>query len=113
MAIQIQGNAGTVADVQATNRAINVCAFPQDPSTLGYYALMVDNGTTVMTAGLAANAPIFAARWGNANLCMLRSVKFGMVTTAAFVTGRIAIDLFIARGFTASDTLGTVIVLTG
>lgn len=114
MAIQIQGNGGTTADVQAANRAVNVCVFPQDPLTLGYYAMCMNNGTTVMTAGLAANAPIWSFRWGNSNLCLVRSVAISVGEgAAAFATGRCNFDLFVARSFTVSDSVGTAATLTG
>ena len=114
MAIQVQGNAGVVAEVESATRAMRVVTMPQDPISLGYYALAMDNGTTAMTAGLAAAAPIFAFRWGNANLCLLRSLRFQMWGTAtAFTAGRFAFDAFFARSYTASDSLGTAATLTG
>jgi hypothetical protein len=113
VALQIAGNGGTVQEVEAATRAARVVSYPQDPLTLGYYAIGIDNGTTVMTAGLAANSPIVAFRWGNANLCLIRSIKFGLDSTTAFAAGRLDIAAFIARSFTVSDTGGTTATLTG
>jgi len=114
MAIQLQGNGGTVAEVEAAYRSLHVTSYPQDPLTLGYYALSFHNGTSAMAAGLAAAAPIVAFRWGNANLCLLRSVKMAMGGSAtAFTAGRGAVDLFFARSFTVSDTGGTTATITG
>ena len=114
MGIAVIGNGGTVADVQAANRAVNVCVFPQDPLTLGYYSMSMNNGTTVMTAGLAANSPIWSFRWGNANLAIVKGVYLSVSEgLAAFTTGRGNFDLFVARSFSASDTLGTAATLTG
>src|SRR2546428_1500476 len=113
MAIQLQGNGGTVAEVEAAYRSMHVTIYPQDPLTLGYYALSVQNGTTAMAAGLAAAAPIVAYRWGNANLALIRSLKMSMVGSAtAFTAGRGAMDLFFARSFTFSDTGGTTATIT-
>lgn len=76
--------------------------------------MAVDNGTTQMSAGLASNSPIFSFRWGNSNVCLLRSVKMNAwAAGTAFSAGRGSFDLFIARSFTASDTTGTAITLTG
>jgi hypothetical protein len=113
MAIQLQGNAGVVGEVESATRAMRVTTYPLDPLTLGYYAMAPDNGTTVMTAGLAANSPIFSFRWGNANLCLLRSIRLSFTTVTAFASGRMDFAAFFARGFTASDTAGTAITLTG
>lgn len=114
MAIQVQGNGGTVQEVEASTRAARVVTMPQDPLTLGYYALAMDSGTTQMTAGLAANSPIYSFRWGNSNLCLLRSIRFHLWTAAtAFAAGRLSVDAFFARSFTASDSVGTAATLTG
>lgn len=114
MALQIQGNGGTVQEVEASTRAARVVVYPSDPLTLGAYSMCMTNGTTVMTAGLAANAPIWAFRWGNANLAIIRSVVMSMSEgLAAFATGRCNFDLFVARSFTVSDSVGTAATLTG
>lgn len=114
MALQIQGNGGTIGEVEAATRAQRVVSFPQDPLTLGYYAIGIDNGTTVMTAGLAASSPIVSFRWGNSNLCLLRSVKVALYTmTTAFAAGRLDVAAFFARSFTASDTGGTTATISG
>lgn len=113
MALQIQGNGGTVQEVESGTRAARVVVWPQDPASLGYYAIGIDNGTTVMTAGLAASSPIVSFRWGNSNLCLLRSIKFGLDSITAFAAGRLDIAAFFARSFTASDTGGTTATITG
>jgi hypothetical protein len=107
------GVTGSLQEVETATLAGRITLRPTDPVSLGAYLLATDNGTTVMTAALAANSPIFAFRWGNANLCVLNSIKFGLTTTTAFAAGRIAIQAFFARSFTASDTGGTALTLTG
>jgi hypothetical protein len=113
MPLQIQGNAGVTAEVESSSRAQRTVSWPQDPSTLGFYMLGLDNGTTAMSAALAANSPIFSFRWGNANLCLLRRIEMSAGPTTAFVAGRFSFDAFFARSFTASDTSGTAATLTG
>lgn len=114
MAIQVQGNGGTTAEVESAFRSVRTTIYPQDTGSLGAYSMAVNNGTTVMAAGLAANSPIFSFRWGSSNVCVVRSVVISMNEgAAAFATGRTNFDLFFARSFTASDTGGVGITLTG
>lgn len=107
------GTTGSLAEVEAASLALRTTLRPTDPVSLGAYLLATDNGTTVMSAALAANSPIFSFRWGNSNVCVLNSIKIGMTTTTAFAAGRIAMQAFFARTFTASDTNGTALTLTG
>jgi len=114
MAIQIQGNGGVVADVDATGyRALKVTLRPTDPTTLGSYGIGLNSG--IMAAGLAANAPIFSFRWGDATrLAVVHRVTFGMhIGGTAFTAGAADFRLVVARSFTASDSAGTAAVLTG
>jgi hypothetical protein len=115
MGIAIIGNGGTVAEVETNTRAVRVIERPLDVGSLGSYLLSQDNGTTVMTAGLAANSPIFSWRWGNANVAIVNAIRLSMCTITAFAAGRIAFQAFKAGGasFTASDTGGTTITITG
>lgn len=107
------GVTGSLVEVDTASLAMRVTQRPQDVGSLGAYAIHIDNGTTVMTAGLAANAPIVAFRWGNANLCVLRSIRMTAITVVAFTTLRMDFAAFIARSFTVSDTGGTTATLTG
>lgn len=109
------GVTGSLAEVETATLAQRVTTRPTDPGTLGAYLLAMDNGTTVMTAGLAASAPIFSFRWGNANVCILNALRFSMCSITAFAAGRIAIQAFRAGNgtFTASDSAGVAATLTG
>lgn len=107
------GVTGSLQEVDTASLAARITARPTDPSTLGSYLLAVDNGTSVMAAGLSANSPVFSFRWGNSNLCVLNSIRVSMSTTVAFAAGRIALQSFFARSFSASDTNGTAVTLTG
>lgn len=115
MGLQIIGNGGTILEVEANTRAMRVTERPIDVGSLGSYLLSADNGTTVMTAGLAANAPIFSWRWGNSNVAIVNAIRMSMCTITAFAAGRIAFQAFKAGGasFSASDTGGTSLTLTG
>lgn len=113
MAIQVQGNGGTVAEVETAFRSNRVTIYPQDPGTLGCYSLAVDNGATAMAAGLAAAAPIFAFRWGSSNVAMIRRVAISAYNiTTAFTAGRGTFDMFVARAWSASDTGGTAVAFS-
>lgn len=105
MAIQIQGNAGTVADVDGTNyRAIRVNQRPLDYGSLGTYSVSGRTGT--MAAGLAANAEVFNFRWTDpTRLCAITSVHAtGAGSIVAFAAGFTNLELLIARSWTALAT---------
>ncbi len=64
--------------------------------------------------GLVAGAAIFSFRNMSANPVLVRRVGLGFVTTTAFTTAQImSFGLVAARSFTASDSGGTAIALTG
>lgn len=113
MAIQNQGFGGTVQEVASVDRAAYVTQRPFQPGALGAYAIAIDNGGTVMAAGLAAAAPIYAFRWTDATrLCVLRSIKFSMGSVVAFVAGRMLFEVVIARSWSVADTGGTTATIT-
>lgn len=107
------GVTGSLAEVETASLALRVTSRPIDVGTLGSYLIATDNGTTVMTAGLAANSPVFSWRWGNSNIAVLNKIVVSMESVTAFAAGRIALQAFFARSFTASDTGGTALTLTG
>lgn len=114
MAIQIQGNGGTVAEVDGTGyRAQRVTVRPLDPGSLGSYGLALNSG--IMAAGLAANAEIFQFRWTHAtNLCVVHKVTFGaIIGGTAFTAGAADFRLSIARSWSADGSGGTAATLTG
>jgi len=113
MAIQLQGNAGVVADVDgATFRALRTVPKPIDHGSLGHYRLAT---TVALVATQAANGTLFSFRWGDATrLCVIQKLRLAVLQTAA-ATATLAerYQAFVARGFTASDSVGTAITLTG
>jgi len=114
MAIQIQGNGGTVAEVDGTTfRALRVTVRPLNYGSLGAYNLGMTTGT--MAAALGANAEIFQFRWAEAtNLAVVYRVKISIGQQLA-ATGALAISLnmAIARGWSAAGSGGLRAVLTG
>jgi hypothetical protein len=114
MAIQIQGNGGTVADVDGTNfRALRTSNRPVDYGALGLYSINLVTG--VMAAGLAANAEIFQARWTDATrFAAIFDVSCdGAGGIVAFAAGATKMEVMIARGWSADGSGGTAATITG
>lgn len=110
----IQGNAGTVAEVDGTaHRALRVASRPVEAT--GHYGLSVVTGT--LAAALAANAVVFSARWSAASLCIITSLKTRFLPltpfTVATLTDHTSFDVVMGTGFTASHTGGTALTMTG
>lgn len=102
---------GTTVDleVDATFKAGRVSMRP--PEALAWLSAAARSGALT---GAAANSAVFSFRNISANPVMVRRVGCGFVTTTAFTTPQeVAYGLMIARAFTASDTAGTAIALTG
>lgn len=113
MAIQIQGNGGTVAEVDGTTfRAQRVTPRPVDHGSLGAYAY--GGFTGVLPAALGANSEIYQFRWAHAtNLAVIRKVRISAsVTTTFFAAGvPIQIDLIKSTAWTVAGTGGTAITM--
>jgi hypothetical protein len=94
------------AEVETT-KALRVTPRDVDFGSLGIYALGQTSG--LMAAGLAANSPIFAARWGDATrFAVIKRVIFSAGNdVTAFTAGTFLFKLFVARGFSVADTGGT------
>ena len=87
--------------------------FAPDPGILGLYTIGVISGSIAAT--LAANSPLFSFRWGNtANLGIPDFISVGVSVNGVITTSvSMPLELIVARSFTASDTGGTTITLTG
>lgn len=112
MAVQIQGNGGTVAEVDGTGyRAQRVTQRPVDAGALGHYRLAT---TVALVAAQAANGTLFSFRWGDATrLCALQFIRLRVIqTAAATATIMPSFEVVQARAFSASDTAGAAITLT-
>ena len=113
MAIQIQGNGGTVAEVDGTTfRAQRITPRPLEYGAFGHYRLAT---TVALVVSQAANGSLLSFRWGDATrLCVINKVKISCLqTAAATATIMPSFQVFVARAFTASDSVGTAITLTG
>ena len=112
MAIQLIGNGGVIAEVDANTRALLTRPQPIDIGALGSYRGAWQTGT--VTAGAAPLSPWFSFRWGTpAASCILRHVRVGLQAVTAFTAGNALIDVVIARAFTVSDSGGTVVTPVG
>lgn len=115
MAIQIQGNGGVVAEVDgSTYRALRSTIRPVDYGALGSYRVAQTVGLVVTQA---ANGTLFSFRWADATrFCVIHYLRLQEIQTSATATAALndlRYQVFIARGFTASDSAGTAITLTG
>lgn len=113
MAIQVQGNGGTVAEVDGTTfRAIRFTARPIEYGSFGHYRFATTVGLVVSQA---ANGTLFSFRWGDATrLCVMNKIKLSLIqTAAATATIMPSFEVYIARGFNASDSAGTALTITG
>lgn len=109
MAIQVQGNGGTVAEVDATFRAARVTLRPEE--SLNWNGI---GGISGALTGVAANGPVFSFRNTGANLILMHRVQVGFVTTTAFTTAQgLSYGLYRALGFSASDSGGTALYTAG
>lgn len=115
MAIQLQGNTGTVAEVSGTTfRSLRTEKRPLDYGALGSYSLSMLSGT--MAAGLAANSEIFQFRWTDASrICVVHEILIDGLggSATAFAAGFAKVDCLVARSFTAAGTGGTAATITG
>ena len=109
MAIQVQGNAGTVAEVDGTTfRALRVTPRPVDYGALGIYSY--GGSTGIIPAALAANSEVFQFRWVDATrFAAIRRVRLSAsVTTTMFAAGvPVEIAMWKATGWTGQGTGGT------
>lgn len=109
MALQIQGNGGTVAEVDgSTFRALRSVSRPVDHGALGAYAY--GGFTGLLPAALAANSEIVQFRWTDATrLAVIRKIRISAaVSTTFFAAGvPLQLDLVKATAWTVQGTLGT------
>lgn len=113
MAVQVQGNGGTVAEVDGTTyRALRTNPRPLDAGAFGHYRLST---TVALVVTQAANGTLFSFRWGDATrLCIPQFIRLEVQqTAAATATIAPAFEVVLARSFTASDSVGTALTLTG
>lgn len=111
MGIQVLGADGSSLQKIDPTGAGRFNPRPVDVGALGAYSLGLSSG--IMAAGLAANANIASLRYGGSGVALVKQVLFGMGGLAtAFTAGQAIFNLFVARGFSASDTGGAAATLT-
>jgi hypothetical protein len=113
MAIIEGGASGALIDVGSNTKAARVEVRPTDVGSLGSYIVAASSGT--MAAGLAGAATIFSVRWGDSTRAMVVR-RVGLTArnlTTAFAAGVFLFELMQARSFSASDSGGSAITLTG
>ena len=109
MAIQTQGTTGNVMEVDTTFKAARMSVRPQE--VLGWNSIGSQTGNLT---GLAALAPIFAFRNLGANPIVVRRIGLAVIIGTGFTAAQfVDYGLMIARSWTASDTGGTAIAVTG
>ena len=112
MPFTLSGNGGTVAEVDGTVwRSMRTTVRPPEYSSGGYYSMWMN---AVTAAAPAALAELASFRWGSATLiCLVQKVTLIASVTVASTAGEVVLGAFVARGFTASDSAGTAVTLTG
>lgn len=113
MAVQVQGNAGTIGEVDGTTfRGFRVTPKPIEFSGLGHYRVAT---TVALVTTQAANGTLFSFRWSDATrFCVLQKLRLELLQTAAATATIFPVfQVFIARSFSASDSAGTALTLTG
>jgi hypothetical protein len=111
MAVLEDPNTGSMAAVDASKLALRASLRPFELT--GYFAFGAQSGALT---GVAANGPVVSLRnaAGNGELLLVRHIGLGFLTTTAFTTAQVVdFGLFFARSFTASDSGGTAISITG
>jgi hypothetical protein len=115
VAVQIQGNGGTIAEVDGGQagtdaRALRCVARPTAVGTLGHYSY--GGFTGVIAAAIGANSELFQFRWSDATrLALIRKVWISAsVSTTMFAAGvPVQVDLVKSTAWTVSGTGGTAV----
>lgn len=109
MAIQTQGTTGNVMEVDTAFKAARMSLRPAE--VLGWFSLGVSTGGL---SGVAAAGSIFSFRNIAANPIIVRRVGLTNITSPGYTAAQfLDFGLVVARNWTASDTGGTAISVTG
>lgn len=94
---------GNGLEIGAAFKAARVADFPGEVN--GWNSLGAQSGALT---GIAANGALFSLRNSSAKLILVRRVGIGLIVTTGFTAAqKTDFALFVARGFTSSDTGGT------
>lgn len=115
MAIQLQGNSGTAAEVETNTRAQRATLRPVDVGALGSFSFTAKSG--IEAAGASADSPIVTFLWKPAtvttSLALIRRVNLcAWNLGTGFAAGNFVFNMFVARAFTVQDTGGAAATLT-
>jgi hypothetical protein len=100
---------GNGLEVNTGFRAARISDYP--PEVGGWHSIGAQSGAIT---GIAANSPLFSLRNISTKLILVRRVGVGFIMTTAFTAAqKVDFALMVARGFSASDSGGTAIALTG
>lgn len=115
MAIQVQGNSGTVAEVDGTTfRSVRVVSKPLEYGALGHYRY--GGLTGIIPAALAANSELFQFQWTDATrfAVIQEIILSACVSTTFFAAGvPVQVDLVKSTAWTVAGTGGTAVALGG
>jgi hypothetical protein len=107
---------GVEAQVDPSHNALRTSILPLEHAgpygILGHFRANFITGTTV---SLGANSPIASIRWSDATrlFALMRIEASAQVAAAITAATLVDLEAIVARGFTAADTGGTAILLTG
>lgn len=109
MAIQVQGNGGTVAEVDSTtHRAVRTSIRPGEGSLFsGAFRKAQRSGT--IGAGLTAASLVYGFRWAptpSTALALIRRVQVSFGNVTAFAAGFFDVDMFRAPSYTVLEGTG-------
>jgi hypothetical protein len=110
MAIQVLGNdAASILGIDATFKAARMSIRPAE--CLAWASVGAQSGAIT---GVTANANLFSFRNLSANPVLIRRVGLGFILSTAFSAAQLVdFGLFVARSFSASDSGGTAITISG
>ncbi len=98
--------------VDAPHRAGRISLRPLELGNGGAYRL---GGKSGALTGAGANTPVFSFRWGSdTHLALVTAISWWWFTQTAFTAAQVVDHaLFVARGFTASDSAQTALTPAG
>ncbi len=107
MAIQIQGNGGTIAEVGGTSvRGLSVTTKPLEYASLGHYRSSV---RFTMATSQGANSRLWEVRNTSTNLIIPTRLRVTILPAGTVTTAyRMQLELYKLTTFTAVDTTNTV-----
>lgn len=115
MSIELKSGASAdIATVDQYTKSLRAAARPVELQGGGAYRLAARSGTIAAT--LAANAPLFSFRWGDATLnCIVQRIRAQLWANLAFTAAfnDMSIAGIIARSWTVADSGQTAISLAG